>query len=148
MRRSGRAAVGRGTCGDAPVVLARPLTYMNLSGEAAAPLARALGLTPAEVLVVVDDMDLPLGRIRIRKEGGAGGHNGLRSLIRYLGTQEFPRVRIGVGRPAESGVDHVLGAFSREELEPVREAVERAADAVELVLTEGIETAMNRVNAG
>ena len=94
-------------------------------------------------------MDLPVGRLRIRGEGSAGGHNGLKSLIQHLGSQEFPRLRIGVGRPKGEGpgaIDHVLGKFERDEIEPIRDAIARAAEAVELILTDGIETAMRRFN--
>jgi PTH1 family peptidyl-tRNA hydrolase len=142
-----RALVGYGRIEDTAVVLAKPQTFMNLSGESIAPLMRMLGLTPADVIVVTDDMDLPVGRLRLRREGSAGGHNGLKSLIQHLQTTEFPRVRIGVGRPKEAGtIDHVLGKFEREEIGPVQEAVQRAADAVEVILAEGLDLAMSRFN--
>lgn len=147
-RTERRAFVGRGRMADVPVALARPITFMNLSGESVAPLLRSLELTPAGLVVVVDDMDLPLGRLRVRKDGSAGGHNGLKSLIQHLHTQEFARVRIGVGRPrSEDGtIDHVLSKFGRDELEPIREAVARAADAVEEIVAAGLDAAMNRFN--
>jgi peptidyl-tRNA hydrolase, PTH1 family len=143
-----RSLVGYGKVKEVPVVLARPQTYMNLCGESIAPLMRMLDLQPQDVIVVTDDMDLPVGRIRVRREGSAGGHNGLKSLIQYLNTEQFPRVRIGVGRPGQGGptTDHVLGKFERDELVPIQEAIERAAEAVEVILTDGIDAAMNRFN--
>lgn len=143
-----RARVGYGRIRDVPVVLVKPVTYMNLSGESVGPLLRMLELRPEDVVVVTDDLDLPTGRLRLRRGGSAGGHNGLKSLIQHLGTQEFPRVRIGVGRPRQEGatVDHVLGRFGRAELEPIQHAILDAAEAVETILIEGIEAAMNRYN--
>lgn len=142
-----RAKVGYGSIGDVPVALAMPLTFMNLSGESIAPLMKSLQLRPEDVIVIVDEMDLPTGRLRIRKSGSAGGHNGLKSLIHHLGTDEFPRIRIGVGRPAAGAtVDHVLGKFEREEIEPIRETIAKAAEAAECAAREGVEAAMNRFN--
>jgi peptidyl-tRNA hydrolase, PTH1 family len=145
-----RALVGYGTIGDTPVVLAKPITYMNVSGESVGPLARAHQLRPEDVIVVYDEMDLPTGRLRIRADGSAGGHGGLKSLILHLQSQEFPRVRIGIGRPpvGSDATPHVLGKFGRDEIEPIRDAIERAADAVELILSDGVVAAMNRFNAG
>jgi len=144
-----QAAYGEGRIAGQPVLLAKPLTYMNLSGQAVAALARYHNLAPSDILVVTDDANLPLGRLRIRPRGTAGGHNGLKSIISCLQTTEFPRLRIGVGaadgRPM---VDHVLGRFSRAESEAIAAAIEEAADAVELFLREGIEAAMNRYNPG
>jgi PTH1 family peptidyl-tRNA hydrolase len=144
-----RAFVGYGSIRDVPVVLAKPITFMNLSGESVAPLMRMLQLQPADVLVVYDEMDLPVGRIRVRADGSPGGHNGMKSLVHHLRTEEFPRIRIGVGRPGSgsAAVEHVLSKFQRDEIEPIRDAVERAADAVETVLAEGVQAAMNRYNA-
>src|SRR5262249_27539413 len=102
---------------------------------------------PERILVVYDEMDLPLGRIRVRSGGGAGGHNGIRSLIASLQTQEFPRIRIGVGRPApRAATDHLLSGFTPPELPVIEDAVPTAADAVEAVLRDGLEAAMNRYN--
>lgn len=142
-----RALVGTGEVAETVVQLVKPMTYMNLSGESVGPLMRGAGLQPQDVIVIVDDMDLPVGRVRLRKSGSSGGHNGLKSLIQHLGTEDFPRVRIGVGRPTESAViDHVLSKFGRNEIEPIREAIERSADAVEAAVAEGFDTAMNRFN--
>ena len=128
-------------------VLVEPQTFMNLSGDAVGRVAAFHKLEPADVLVVVDEVQLPLGRIRLRRSGSAGGHNGLKSIIQHVGT-EFPRLRIGVGRgdPKWDLADHVLSRFGREEREAVVEAVNRAADAVETFVDEGIEAAMNRFN--
>jgi len=143
-----RSLVGYGTLRDVGVVLAKPQTFMNLSGESIAPLARTLQLRPEDIIVITDDMDLPVGRIRVRPAGSAGGHNGLKSLIQHLGTDAFPRVRVGVGRPAQGSrnIDHVLGKFGRDEIEPLRAAMDRAVEAVEVIVVEGVEAAMNRFN--
>jgi PTH1 family peptidyl-tRNA hydrolase len=135
--------------GDEPVVLAKPLTFMNLSGHAVAGLAGFYKIEPADVLVLTDDVAIPLGRLRARREGGAGGHNGLKSLIQYLGTQAFPRVRIGVGRgdTRRDLADYVLGRFETGERDTVSAAVLRAADATEAFLRDGIERAMSAFNA-
>ena len=135
--------------GDEHVIAAKPLTFMNLSGEAVAGLAGFFKIEPHDVLVVTDDVALPLGRLRARREGGAGGHNGLKSIIQHLGTQAFPRVRVGVGRGdgrRDLG-DYVLGRFEAAERETVSAAVLRAADATETFLRDGIERVMNAFNA-
>jgi PTH1 family peptidyl-tRNA hydrolase len=130
------------------VLLAKPVTFMNLSGTAVAPLARKRGLEAADVVVVSDDMELPLGKLRIRARGGAGGHNGLKSVIEQLGSDEFARVRVGIGRSAGEGdaTSHVLGRFSAEERRALEPVIAAAADAVEGILRDGAETAMNKFN--
>jgi PTH1 family peptidyl-tRNA hydrolase len=129
-----------------PVLLVKPMRFMNLSGAA---LRAALRQTDADVardlLVVADDVDLPLGRIRLRREGSAGGHNGLRDIISALHTNEFDRLRVGIGRAGET-VDYVLATFKHGERELATEAVATAADAAELWLREGIDAAMNAYN--
>jgi PTH1 family peptidyl-tRNA hydrolase len=129
------------------VLLAEPTTFMNLSGWAVREIADFHKLSPSDVLVVVDDADLPLGRLRLRPSGSAGGHNGLKSVIQELGTVEFPRLRVGVGRQAGELKNHVLGRFSVEEKTQIDAAVNRAADAAELFAKESILAAMNRFNA-
>jgi peptidyl-tRNA hydrolase, PTH1 family len=129
------------------VLLAEPTTFMNLSGWAVREIAGFHKLAPSDVLVVVDDADLPLGRLRLRTSGSAGGHNGLKSVIQELGTIEFPRLRVGVGRQAGELKNHVLGRFSVEEKAQIDAAVKRAADAAELFAKENILAAMNRFNA-
>jgi PTH1 family peptidyl-tRNA hydrolase len=142
-----QSVYGEGRIAENAVLLAKPLTYMNLSGAAVAALARYHGITPGDVLVLCDDVNLPLGRLRLRTKGSAGGHNGLKSIIGSLGTDEFPRLRIGVGAPAgQPMVEHVLGRFNRREAEIIATVLPAAADAVELSLREGIEAAMNRYN--
>ena len=134
--------------GDRGVLLAQPQTFMNASGDAVGRLAAYHKIEPSDVLVVVDEVQLPLGRLRLRASGSAGGHNGLKSVIQYLGSG-FPRLRIGVGRgdPRWDLADHVLSAFRHDEREIVARAIGRAADAVELFVDEGVHAAMNRYNA-
>lgn len=131
------------------LMLLKPLTYMNLSGTAVAAAARNRVDDPADLLVLVDEAQLPLGRVRLRGEGSAGGHNGLKSLIEHLGTKEFPRLRIGVGA-AEGGedlADHVLSKFRPDEWPVIEKAVERAADAALSYIELGIERTMNAFNS-
>lgn len=143
------ALVTRTGIGEDAVQLAKPLTFMNLSGQAVAGLAGFYKIDPADVFVVTDDVALPLGRLRARREGGAGGHNGLKSVIQHLGTQAFPRMRVGVGRGDDRRdlSDHVLGRFEAGERDIVSAAVLRAADATEMFLSDGIERAMSAFNA-
>jgi len=131
-------------------LLVKPLTYMNLSGQAVAPLVRFYKVPLEDLLVVYDDMDLPLGALRMRPKGGAGGHKGMKSVIQHLGSQDFPRLRVGIGRPPGrmDPVDYVLSRFSAQEEEVMQIVRERAADAIEKWLREGIEAAMNWVHAG
>ena len=124
-----------------------PQTYMNLSGKAVALYARRNQIKPEEILVISDDLDLPLGRIRLRAGGSDGGHNGLKSIIAELGSASFKRLRIGIGHQ-ESGTtaDYVLGSFSTEEAPVLNEVLERAAEAVNCVLSAGMSCAMNKYN--
>jgi peptidyl-tRNA hydrolase, PTH1 family len=135
--------------GQVQVIVAKPLTFVNLSGQAVTALAGFYKIEPADVFIVTDDAALPLGRLRARREGGAGGHNGLKSVIQHLGTQAFPRMRVGVGRGADGRdlSDHVLGRFDAAERDTVSAAVLRAADATEMFISEGIERVMNAFNA-
>jgi PTH1 family peptidyl-tRNA hydrolase len=148
-RSKERALVAEVRIDGKRVTLAFPQTYMNLSGEAVALLARRHGITePIQIVIVHDELDLPLGRIKLKRGGGLAGHNGLRSIKAHLHTDEFLRVRIGVGKPPskDRGADHVLrrpGKNDRVELDIM---VREGADAVELILAEGIDAAMNRVN--
>ncbi len=129
-------------------LLVQPWTFMNLSGTSVAPVLRYHGCEPAELVVVLDDADLPLGRLRLREAGGSGGHRGLASIIEALGTEAFPRVRLGVGRAAaEDGlVGHVLGKFDPARRAVARRLVAAAADAVQCVAEQGMAEAMNRFN--
>lgn len=131
------------------VLLAKPLTFMNLSGRAVGDLQRFYKVEPEALLVIADDVNLPSGRLRLRARGSAGGHNGLKSIIGGLGTDAFPRLRVGVGRgdPRRDLADHVLGRVPAEERELLRQAVELAADAAECFVEAGVLEAMNRFNA-
>ena len=133
---------------DRGVLLAAPRTFMNASGEAVGQIAAFYKIDPADVLVMVDEVQLPVGRLRIRPFGSAGGHNGLKSIIQHIG-EAFPRLRIGIGRgdPRWDLADHVLSTFGREEREVIDRAVSRAADAVETFVAEGIGATMNKFNA-
>jgi PTH1 family peptidyl-tRNA hydrolase len=135
--------------GDEQVIVMKPLTFMNLSGQAVSSVSGFYKIEPADILIVTDDVALPLGRLRARREGGAGGHNGLKSIIQSLATQAFPRMRVGVGRGDDRRdlADHVLGRFEADERDTVSAAVLRAADASEVFLSEGIERVMNVFNA-
>jgi peptidyl-tRNA hydrolase, PTH1 family len=129
-------------------LLIEPTTFMNLSGEAVLSVGSFYKVDLSDWLIVVDDVNLPLGRVRLRKMGSAGGHNGLKSVIQHIGS-DFARLRIGVGRgdPKWDLADHVLSRFDQQEQKSVEEAIGRAADAVEMFVAEGIEPAMNRFNA-
>jgi PTH1 family peptidyl-tRNA hydrolase len=135
---------GQGTC----LILAKPLTYMNLSGNAVARLMRHYGLTVDQILVVYDDISLPPGGLRFRANGSAGGHNGIKSLIEYLGTEKFPRLRIGIGSTAENEIltDYVLGRFSEEEWDKMEKVLAIAVDGVNCALSAGLQQAMNQCN--
>lgn len=142
------ALTARAELGRSMVLLVKPQTFMNASGRSAAAALAELGLEPERMLVVYDDLDLPVGRLRIRPEGGAGGHRGVASLIQELGTTTFPRLRVGIGRPAEGTtvLEHVLQPFGAAEQADVDVAVNRAADAVESVVRDGVIRAMEAFN--
>lgn len=148
-RHKARARVADGEIAGRSVVLARPTTYMNRGGLAVAGLCRWLNLSPPQVLVIYDDLDLPLGAVRLRGKGGAAGHKGMRSIIAALGTEDFPRLRVGIGRPVDPSVDpvdYVLRRFTRAEEAIIEPVLEQAADAVECFLGEGLALAMSRFN--
>jgi PTH1 family peptidyl-tRNA hydrolase len=134
--------------GTEPLLVAKPLTFMNRSGEAVAALARYYDIAESDVLIVVDEAALPFGRLRARARGSAGGHNGLKSIIERLGTQEFPRLRLGVGRgdSRRDLADHVLAKFEPDERAELEMFIARAADAAEMFAVEGIGTVMNKYN--
>ena len=140
-----------GTCdiGGETVMLMKPQTFMNLSGEAVAQAVSFYKLAPDHVIVVSDEVALPIGKLRIRTKGSAGGHNGLKNIIALLGTDQFPRIRIGVGaapHPDYDMADWVLSKFAGEDLKTITEAIRKAADAVECLIQEGPDKAMNRFN--
>jgi PTH1 family peptidyl-tRNA hydrolase len=132
--------------GGQPAVLARPTSYMNDSGRPVRALAAFFKIAPERLIVLHDEIDLPFGVVRLKWSGGTAGHNGLRSLVSHLGTKDFVRVRIGVGRPQRDAVEHVLDAFSGAERKELPAVLERAADAAERVIEVGIERAMNELN--
>jgi PTH1 family peptidyl-tRNA hydrolase len=144
--RGTEALIARWRAADA--VLVKPLTFMNLSGAAIVPLLQFYKIEPSDLLVIVDEVQLEVGRLRTRRSGSAGGHNGLKSIIGSLGHEEFARLRVGIGRgdARRDLADHVLTKFEPEERSIVEEAVGRAADAVELFIAEGIGPVMNRYN--
>ena len=126
-------------------LLAKPQTFMNESGLAVGELIRKYRLEPSDILVVYDDMDLPLGKIRIKPQGSSGGHKGMNSIIKHIHSNEFPRIRIGIGRGGEV-VNHVLSRFNRKDRQVMDVTLEQAADALDMILKEGIEAAMNVYN--
>jgi len=154
-RRLCKSDAGQGEIAGCEVLLARPRTFVNLSGEAISCLLDKFHVKPAELIVIHDDLDLPTGRIRLRLGGKSGGHRGIKSAIDCIGSPEFNRVRIGISRPGNKGsryadedeiVDYVLGDFPPDEEDITNTAVANVAEAVECILTDGIETAMNRFN--
>lgn len=147
-RRGTKAYVATGQIRGRPVLLAKPQTFMNRSGQAVGRLCREYQVAPDHLLVVYDDLDLPLGRLRLRPEGGSGGHKGMRSIIEALGTQLFARLRVGIDRPPPGvdPADHVLRPFAEEEKALVAEAVTRAVASIESWCVEGILAAMDTFN--
>lgn len=143
------ALVSEARLGAEKVLLVKPLTYMNESGRAVGPLLSWYKLAPEDLIVAHDDIDLPVGTIRLRKKGSAGGHNGMKSILYHVQDENFPRVRIGVGHPVhgrEQVIRHVLSPFSGEDAQKIHEAIEYLLPAVECILTEGIDLAMNKYN--
>jgi len=146
-RKRFNAQIAEGNVGDQRVMLAKPQTFMNLSGEAVGKLFAFYKIAPHDLLVVYDDLDLPLGKMRLRPKGGAGGHHGMESIIARIGTSDFPRLRLGIGRPTpDADVDHVLGNFESDERELMDETFDRAVDAIDTWLAHGLDAAMNKFN--
>ena len=144
-----KALFGKGMIAGQKVIVAKPMTYMNLSGESVRELVNYYKVDPeSELIVVYDDISLAPGQIRIRKKGSAGGHNGIKNIIANLGTDHFMRVKVGVGAKPKGWdlADHVLGRFSADDRKRVDEAIELAADAVEKIITDGPDAAMNEYN--
>lgn len=146
--RENKAIVGKGMIGGQKVMLAQPQTFMNLSGESVRALLDYYKLDIDELIIIYDDISLPVGQIRVRPKGSAGGHNGIKNIIQHLRTEEFARIKIGVGAKPEGGdlVKHVLGRLSREEDGMVRDVFALAEEAVLAILNEDVASAMNRVN--
>ncbi|MDP8217925.1 MAG: aminoacyl-tRNA hydrolase [Candidatus Theseobacter exili] len=133
---------------DSNIILAKPLTYMNLSGRAVYQLIRKFRYKPQEILIVIDDVSLEFGRIRLRRRGSAGGHNGLASVLQYLNTEEVPRLRIGIDSPLRKGnlSDFVLGQFGENEYKQLEEVMKKAIKSLQYVVINGFEKAMNQFN--
>lgn len=143
----GPAIVGEGQIGGQPVLLLQPTTFMNRSGPAVTYAMRQRQIALEDILLIYDDLDLPLGKIRLRAKGSSGGHNGMRSVIAALGTQEFARLRVGIGRSNQSDViDYVLEPFSREEIPIIMQVVETASEAVAVWVSHGIAQAASQFN--
>ena len=147
-----KAMYGKGMIAGEKVILAKPLTYMNLSGDSVREFINYYKIDPeTELIVIYDDIDLEPGQIRIRKKGSAGGHNGIKSIISHLGCDTFPRIRVGIGgekHPGQDLADYVLGHFSGEEKEKLDEALENVVKAAELIAMDEIDEAMNRYSVG
>ncbi|NLK74068.1 MAG: aminoacyl-tRNA hydrolase [Clostridiales bacterium] len=143
-----KAICGKGYIGGERVLIAQPLTYMNLSGESVRELMDYYKVSPQEIIVIYDDISLDVGQLRIRKKGSAGGHNGIKSIINHLGCDDFLRIKIGVGdKPKDWDLaDYVLSRFLDEEQEVIRGALKDTSDACKIIIAEGIEDAMNQYN--
>ena len=144
-----RALTNTAVLGGRSVLLMKPTTYMNLSGESVGQAARFYKIPPERVLVISDDVALPQGKLRVRRSGSAGGHNGLKNIISHLGTDQFPRIKVGVGQkpsPDSDRVGWVLGTFTGQDRKVMEEAISRAADAVTVLLQDGIDQAMSSYN--
>lgn len=141
-----KALIGEYKYGAEKVLLVKPMTFMNASGESVVDILRFYKVEPADIIIIYDDMDLETGRLRIRKKGSAGGHNGMKSIIYQLQTDNFARLRMGIGKPPHNAINFVLGNFGSEEKETLQEMIDKAADAVEMFLDQGTEAAMNKYN--
>lgn len=141
-----KALYGAGSIRGHGVLLIKPLTFMNLSGQAVAAFARQHGIKPECMLVVADDLDMATGRVRLKPKGSAGGHNGHKSIIQCLGSSEYPRLKIGIGASKDNTIDHVLSRFKPDEQKKITEAIALAVQGCEVAVTDGIERAMNAVN--
>ena len=143
-----KALVGEGRIAGQRVLLVKPQTYMNLSGESVQEVMHFYKLDPEELIVIYDDLDLEVGALRLRKFGSAGTHNGMRSVVQHLNSDRFPRIRLGIGANGKRDIiDHVIGGFTKEEVPVLREAVTKAVAAIECMLGEGIDRAMSQYNS-
>jgi len=155
-KKQGKARVGSGNIAGTRIMLARPQTYMNLSGEAVSRLVQKFGVSPSDLMVIHDDLDLPPGKIRIRQDGGSGGHKGIESIISCLGSPDFLRLRVGIGRPITTEgateiseadiITYVLGDFTPGQQQIMATVIPRANEAIYCFLTEGLTAAMNKYN--
>lgn len=144
-----KAIVGRGVIEGMKVILAKPQTYMNLSGESIREIVDFYKIDPENMIIIYDDISLDVGRLRIRKKGSAGGHNGIKNIIAHLGTDVFPRIKVGVGEKPQGWdlADYVLSKYSKEEQQALREASDNVIGAVKLMVMDNIDAAMNQYNA-
>ena len=137
----------KGSLGDEKIILLEPLTFMNRSGEAVRRIMQKSNISPEQLIVIHDDLDLETGSLKIRKKGSSGGHKGIESIIQHIGTQEFIRIKIGIGRdPFVPTEKYVLSKFRKDDIQVIREAIEKAVDSVYAIINEGVERAMNRFN--
>ena len=155
-RRQCHSQVGSGKISEVKVVLVKPLTFVNQSGEAVSCLLHSYDIPPSDLIVVYDDLDLPLGKLRLRPEGSAGGHRGINSIISALGSEDFPRIKVGIGRPTRQDgtvitdedaiVDYVLSDLTPKEDDIIKPVIAQVAKAIQSILTDGITAAMNKFN--
>jgi len=147
-KKGHKARYGEGLIDGEKIILARPQTYVNLSGQSVKSFLQSLGIAPSQLLVIHDDIDLPFGALRLKRGGGSGGHNGIESIIRHIQTDEFNRLKVGVGRPPlkEEPADYVLKSFSSSEKKKLSPLIAKAAEAVLMVIEQGMERAMNEYN--
>lgn len=146
--KKGKGLWGKGSFAGEEVVLLKPQTFMNLSGEAVSEASAFYKIPATSMIVAYDDCDLPLGRLRVRKDGGSGGHRGVNSIIASAGSRDFPRVRLGVGRPPHGDTaNYVLSPFAKEEMSALDEMLRRAIESLEVIITGGIDQAMNKFNS-
>lgn len=145
---SHQALIGKGCIGKEVIILAKPLSFVNVAGESLCQIKQSYQVNYQDIILISDDVDLDLGRLRIASKGGDGGHKGLRSVIRSLGTNLIPRLRIGIGRPNEEIdlKDYVLGEFNPREKKVIEAAIERATEAIETIISQGMDEAMNKYN--
>lgn len=145
-RQKFKGVYGEGFINGEKVILLKPTTYMNLSGESIREVVDFYKLTCEDIVVIYDDISLDVGRLRIREKGSAGGHNGIKSIIAHLGTDVFPRIKVGVGQPNVDLVNYVLGKFTDEEMEVLSESIDASTKAVSEIIKDDINTAMNKFN--
>ena len=145
-REEFKGTYGEGIIADNKVMLLKPSTYMNLSGESVIEAANFFKIKSSNIIIIYDDIDLEIGRIRIRKHGSAGGHNGIKSVIANLGTDVFPRIKIGIGQPKGDLTSHVLGKFDKNERNDIEKVLETSVDVLECLINCGVEEAMNKFN--
>jgi PTH1 family peptidyl-tRNA hydrolase len=143
-----QALIGLGRIDSTAVALVKPLTFMNLSGRSVAPLAKAWGIPPERIVVIADDLDLEVGRVRMKPKGGSGGHNGHKSIIEHLASQEYPRIKIGIGKGSSDTIEHVLDKFHPDERPDINRAVDFAVEGCERILRDGAERALTFLNEG